>query len=62
LRATLSTSAASACSSPSIASDGLRERAISVARTTLSTCGWLALPLVENDSIATRGSARSRAR
>ena len=55
-------SAASACSSPSIASDGARRRAISSARTTLSTCACVALPLVENDRSATRGSSRSTRR
>ena len=62
LAATAGLNAASACSSPSIASSGARARAISSARTTLSTCACAALPLVENDSSATRGSSRSTRR
>jgi hypothetical protein len=60
--ATAGESAASACSSPSIASDGARCRAISSARTTLSTRACFALPLVENESSATRGSSASSLR
>ena len=60
--ATLSTSAASACSSPSIASCGERRRTISRAFTIFSTREWRALPLVENESSATRGSSSTSAR
>ena len=55
--ATAGTSAASACNSPSIASAGSRWRAMASARNTLSMRGWRALPFVENDSMATRGSS-----
>ena len=54
--ATASTAAASNWSSPSIASPGEWVRASSVAVRTRRTTGWSALPLVENDSIATDGN------
>ena len=54
---TASTSAASACNSPSTRRSGARSRTIRNASTTLSTHLCCALPLVENDSSATRGSA-----
>ncbi len=61
--ATPGTMAASACSSPSRMRSGAISLAISVARITLSTRSWRALPLVEKLSIAKRGSmpAMSRA-
>ena len=46
--------AASNCSSPSRIRSGRRLRARSVACRTVSTAACLALPLVENDNIATR--------
>ena len=52
------TRAASACSSPSIFSDGSSSLANLVASITLSTTSWVALPLVEKLSIATRGSVK----
>ena len=60
--ATLSTSAASACSSPSSASSGAISLAIFVASVTLSTSSCLALPFDEKLSIATRGSMPAIAR
>ncbi|MDT4849818.1 hypothetical protein FQZ97_839480 [compost metagenome] len=45
-----------------MARPGRWARTRSVAATTLSTAAWWALPLVENDSIATRGSSFSSAR
>ena len=51
------TRAASACSSPSILRSGLSSLAKRVASTTLSTTSCLALPLVEKESMATRGSS-----
>ena len=54
--ATLATNAASACNSPSNCSSGAISLARRVASATLSTNSCLALPLVENDSIATLGS------
>ena len=56
------TMAASACNSPSIASDGSICLASSVARTTLSTISCLADPFVEKLSIAMRGSNPAIAR
>ena len=56
------TSAASACNSPSISSCGARAFTVLVASTTLSTSLCFALPLVENESIATRGVAPNNAR
>ena len=53
--ATLGTSAASGCSSPSITRCGYFSLAIFVASTTLSTSGCLALPLVEWESMAITG-------
>ena len=58
--ATAGTSAASAWNSPSTASCGSRWRTKSSACRTLSTRACCALPLVENDSMATRGSSPSR--
>ena len=57
LEPTDGTRAASACNSPSTFNSGQRSLANFVASTTLSTTSCLALPLVENDSIATFGSA-----
>src|ERR687895_2674551 len=54
---TAGTSAASACNSPSISRSGRRARTVFVASTTLSINLCLALPFVENESMATRGSA-----
>ena len=54
--ATLGINAASACNSPSICKSGANSRAIRVASVTLSINSCLALPLVEKDSIPTRGS------
>ena len=55
---TLGTRAASACSSPSIFSDGSSSLARRVASMTLSTTSWVALPFVEKLSMATRGSVK----
>ena len=52
------TRAASACSSPSIFRSGFISLAFFVASTTLSTTSCFALPLVEKEHIATRGSAK----
>ena len=60
--ATCGTSAASAWSSPSAASSGARAFRMRNASRIFSTRAWLAEPLVENDSIATRGSASSNTR
>ena len=60
--ATDSISAASACSSPSRANSGAISLASLVASDTLSTSSCLALPLVEKESIATRGSMPAIAR
>ena len=51
--------AASAWRSPSTASPGARSRTISAARRTLSIRSCLALPWVENESIATRAATPS---
>ena len=55
LAPTLGTRAASTCISPSTSRSGRRAWTYRVASTTLSTSGSAALPLVENESIATRG-------
>ena len=52
------TRAASACNSPSIFNSGSSSLARRVASITLSHTSWVALPLVEKLSIATRGSAK----
>ena len=54
-------SAASACISPSTISSGAFSLTALVAACTFSTSGCAALPLVENDSIATRGSTPATA-
>jgi hypothetical protein len=59
--ATSGTQAASNCNSPSTARWGASRRTSAVAARTLSTRGCSALPFVENDSIATRGSSPTRA-
>ena len=43
-----------------MARSGRNRRTVSSAARTLSTRAWLALPWVENDSSATRGSPSSR--
>ncbi len=53
---TEATSAASACISPSTMSFGSRSFTSFTAADTLSTRGWLALPLVEKERRATTGS------
>ena len=58
--ATSGTQAASNCSSPSTASPGARRRTASTAARIRSTRGPWALPLLEYDSIATRGSPPAR--
>ena len=60
--ATLSTNAASACNSPSSCRSGAISFASFVASATLSTNSCFALPFVENESIATRGSMPAIAR
>ena len=55
-----STTAASACISPSIVMSGRRPFTISTARLTFSDSGCLADPKLENESIATRGLIDSR--
>ena len=62
LRPTASTSAASACNSPSMCNCGARASTTRRASRTFSTHGCFALPLVENDSSATAGSAPITAR
>ena len=52
--------AVSNCNSPSIWISGFFDFTIFVAAITLETLEWFALPFVENDNIATRGSACSR--
>ena len=58
LQPTAGTSAASACSSPSIFSVGSMVFATFVASITLSTTSCVAEPFVEKEHIATRGSAK----
>ena len=58
--ATFLTIAASNCNSPSISKSGLISLANSVAFLTLSTKSCCALPIVENDNIATLGSIPQR--
>ena len=53
--ATSGTSAASSCSSPSATSWGARAATMRAASATLRERAWSALPLVENESSATRG-------
>src|SRR5512143_432762 len=60
--ATSGSTAASNCNSPSASRSGARSRTRAAARRTISARGCSALPLVENDSRATRGSCLSRLR
>jgi len=56
------TRAASACISPSTAKRTFRRWSSSRAARTLATRGWSALPLVEKERRATRGSSARRVR
>ncbi len=60
--ATDGTIAASNCSSPSSMRSGASRWAFSVASRMRAVCSFTALPMVEKDSIATRGSLPMKAR